>query len=485
MFDLVSWLKKRGYGVEDSKVRSHIKTWLAWYQGYVEDFHKYHYYNGLQYLDAQKKSLSMAKYVCEDWANLLLNERVKISVDESFQETLDRLLVDRHWWLKANQLIELSFALGTGAFVEYRTSDGETEIDYYRADMIFPLSWNAKGVTECAFASVCTIDRKKAVYVMMHVLDGKQYMIENHWFDYDNGKELANPDGTLPMVATGSEAPLFQLVTPNVVNGVDLDSPLGMSVFGYSLDVLASLDDAYDSLDNEFRLGRKRVLLPMSMAKIQMMNETDKDGHPIMRPIFDSQDTVFYAYETSPEAQANTPVELNMELRVDEHTSAIKANLALLGKKVGVGADRYTWDKQGGVKTATEVVSDKSDLYQNLRKHELVLEDAITGMVKALAFLEGVQLDEVKINFDDSIIQDSQSELDNAIAKKTNGLISAKSIMTKVFDMTEQEADEELALIAEENKVSMPAIDPFHAGNDTDPTRNDDDDQDDDEGDDA
>lgn len=45
----------------------------------------------------------------------------------------------------------------------------------------------------------------------------------------------------------------------------------------------------------------------------------------------------------------------------------------MLGKKTGVGADRYTWDKSGGVKTATEVVSDKSDLYQNLRKHELVL----------------------------------------------------------------------------------------------------------------
>lgn len=86
MFDIGQWLTKRGYNVTGDNTRSMIRTWLAWYQGYVKDFHTYHYYNGLQYLTASKKSLSMAKFVCEDWANLLLNERVQISVDEGFQE---------------------------------------------------------------------------------------------------------------------------------------------------------------------------------------------------------------------------------------------------------------------------------------------------------------------------------------------------------------------------------------------------------------
>lgn len=473
MFNLENWLTKQGYSVTGDKTRSHIKTWLAWYQGFVDSFHQYHYYNGIQYLEAKKRGLSMAKYVCEDWANLLLNERVQISVDEGWQEALLQLLTEQKWWLKANQLVEQAFALGTGAFVEYRGADDAPEIDYYRADMIYPLSWGNKGVTECAFASVCTIDRKPAVYVMLHLLDGNTYVIENHWFDQDTSKELEPPEGMLPIVATGSTVPLFQLITPNVINSINMDSPLGISVFGYSLDVLASLDEAYDSLDNEFKLGRKRIMLPMSMAKIQMMGEKDKDGKPIMRPAFDHADTVFYAYETSADMD-NKPIELNMELRVTEHTDAIKAHLAMLGKKTGVGADRYTWDKSGGVKTATEVVSDKSDLYQNLRKHELVLEDAIVGMVKALAFLSSVELQEVKINFDDSIIQDSQSELDNAIAKKTNGLISAKTIMTDVFDMTEEDADAELALIREENKVQAPAVDFLHAGNDRNPFDEDD-----------
>ena len=59
--------------------------------------------------------------------------------------------------------------------------------------------------------------------------------------------------------------------------------------------------------------------------------------------------------------------------------------LNLLSKKCGLGNDRYQFEA-GGVKTATEVISEKSDLYQNLRKHELLLGPAIVDMVKALPF---------------------------------------------------------------------------------------------------
>lgn len=464
MFNLWEWMTRQGYHACSGKTHAEMATWMAWYTGYVKSFHDYSVYNGTELVPQRRKALAMAKLVCEDWANLLLNERVQIHVDEAFQPRLDEILMDQHWYLNANRLIELSFALGTGAFVEYLGADQKPVIDYYRADMIVPISWDNKSIKECAFASVCTMNKKRAVYVMLHRMDGGQYTIENRWFEYESGAELPPPEGCLPEVRTGSRVPLFQIVTPNIVNSADLDSPMGMSVFANAIDVLKNIDDVYDSLDNEFRLGRKRVLLPMSMAKIQMMGQTDKDGKPIMRPVFDAHDTVFYAYETGAD-QKNTPIELDMTLRVEEHKAALMVGLALLGKKVGTGCDRYTWDKSSGLKTATEVVSDKSDLYQNLRKHELRLEDALVGMAKALAYLDGYgALEDVKINFDDSIIQDSQAELDNAIAKKTNGLISAQTIMTDVFDMTEEDAEAELARIRGESRVDVPAVDFLHAG---------------------
>ena len=474
MFNLSDWIEKQGYPAPSAEVRGKINTWLSWYCGYVSSFHDNTIYNGNDVVQMKRKSLEMAKYVCEDWANLLLNERVKIAVDKKFQKRLDELLKDSRFYLNANKDIELAFATGTGAFVEYKDADDRIVIDHYRADMICPLAWANGTVTECAFASVRTVEKKKAVYVMMHILDEGQYVIRNHMFDYETGAELALPDGVEQEAKTGSAVPLFQIIKPNIINTVDLDSPMGISVFANSISTLEALDNVYDSMDNEFRLGRKRLMIPMSMARIMMSSEPGKDGKPSYRPAFDSRDTVFYAIEGVQDDKK--PVEINMQLRIDEHDKGLLDNLALLGKKVGVGVDRYTWDKAGGVKTATEVISDKSDLYQNLRKHELELEAALIGMVRALAFLDGHgEIAEINVEFDDSIIQDSQAELDNAIAKKNNGLISAFTIMTTTLGMTEDEANAELERIAQEQKLSMPNVDAFLTGSDrTDPPPQDD-----------
>lgn len=68
---------------------------------------------------------------------------------------------------------------------------------------------------------------------------------------------------------------------------------MGMSVYGNSLDLLQSVDLIWDSYVNEFDLGRKRIMVPMSMAKIQMA----QDG--TSAPLFDPNDTTFYVYKQS------------------------------------------------------------------------------------------------------------------------------------------------------------------------------------------
>ena len=93
----------------------------------------------------------MAKKVCEDWANLILNEKVAIKAG-NYEDRLNDIL-ENEFSTRGNQLIELSFALGTGAFVEYKGKKDEVIIDFVRADMIYPLSYDNSKVTECAFGS--------------------------------------------------------------------------------------------------------------------------------------------------------------------------------------------------------------------------------------------------------------------------------------------------------------------------------------------
>ena len=75
----------------------------------------------------------------------------------------------------------------------------------------------------------------------------------------------------------------------------------------------------------------------------------------------------------------------------------------LLSKRCGLGTGRFKFDR-GAAATATQVISEDSDLYQSVKRHEKPLERAIIGMVRALSTLSGGNPDiDVTVEFDDSI----------------------------------------------------------------------------------
>lgn len=353
-------------------------------------------------------------------------------------------------------MIEIAFALGAGAFVEYLSTDEQPNIDYIRADMIYPLTWENGVVTECAFGSRRIVGKKECVYLQCHIQTPSGYDIENHLFDAKTGEEQ-DLLTLAPIVHTYSFIPLYQLIMPNIVNNVDLDCPMGVSVFGNSISVLQTLDMIYDSYCNEFDLGRKRIMLPLSMARIE--DTGAESSERIFRPVFDSRDTVFYTLPT--EQDDGKPVEINMELRVTEHQTGIQDNLNLLSLKCGMGTDRYSFGADG-VKTATEVVSEKSDLYQNLKKHEHVLTDALTGMAKALAHLSGAPDPTVTVMYDDGIINDDNTKIDNNIKLVGAELKSRLSAIMDLYGLPENDAQNELDKITAENRnISGADIDLF------------------------
>ena len=100
-----------------------IDEWLDWYQGDVPNFHTYKIYNGVVTTEQKRYRLGMAKKVCEDWANLMLNEKVSITAGD-YEGRLADILQRNNFQVRGNQLVEMAFALGTAAFVEYRDGDG-------------------------------------------------------------------------------------------------------------------------------------------------------------------------------------------------------------------------------------------------------------------------------------------------------------------------------------------------------------------------
>lgn len=426
---VTQYLKSREFGCVDDSWYSFIRLWQSWYQGKVPAFHCYRQYNGKRKVTRTRKTLGMAKTIPEDWANLALNEKVDIVVSKAtVNKRIHEVLDANNFRVRANQLLELTFALGTGAFVEY-LEGRRVRIDYVRAGLIYPLAWENGEVLDCAFASERVARKEKQITLTIHRRDEHGfYILENHLFRRQGGAltELDLPEGVKAVVATGSTVPLFQLIRPNIVNNVDLNCPMGIPVFANAIDQLEGLDLAYDSYQNEFRLGRKRITVPFTMARMMM----EEDGSAT--PVFDDNDTEFYAVPVV-EGGENKIVEHNMELRYEAHEAAIKSGLALLSYKCGMGDDRYSFD-HGQVKTAKEVISDKSDLFQNLKKHELLLERALAGLTQAVASLLGLGTDfETVVNFDDSIIEDADSTRQRDLQEVRDGLMQKWEFRVKWY----------------------------------------------------
>lgn len=431
---VIQYLRGRGYDCVDDGYYALIALWQQWYRGLVPSVHNYTQYNGRRRLHRTRKTLGMAKTVAEDWASLALNEKVQIRVNKaSAQKRIDEVLRENDFRVRVNQLLELTYALGTGAMVEYL--DGEhVRIDYIRAGMIYPLRWHNGKITECAFASEQIFGKEKRIYLNIHRLERGRYVIENHLFckSGDAIREIDLPDGVLPEVRTNSLVPRFQILKPNIANNLNFGSPFGLSVYANAMDQLEHVDLVFDSYSNEFRLGKKRITVPITMARMQM----EQDG--AVAPVFDDNDTEFFAVPQDGQNPAKIE-EHNMEIRADAHEKGIQTALNLLSWKCGFGTKRYNF-QDGQVKTATEVISDKSDLYQNLKKHELLLENALVGLVDAIADMLHLGTLKTTVCFDDSIIEDSGTERERDRQDVRDGLMQKWEYRVKWYGEDEATA---------------------------------------------
>ena len=138
--------------------------------------------------------------------------------------------------------------------------------------------------------------------------------------------------------------------------------------------------------------------------------------------------------------------ESNMELRVDQHSKAIEDQLNYLSYKCGFGVEHYRFTRNQ-IQTATEVISQNSDLYRTIKKHELILEDVIKDLYRAILRL-GVQLGVpgldpdcgIRVQFDDSIIEDKDAERKRDMSEIAAGIMSREEFRAKWYGETKEQA---------------------------------------------
>lgn len=449
--------------------------------------------------------MNAAKAVCAELAGLVWGEECEINVtmdgrqqdeENKTQDPLGafikKVLEKNAFREKMQENIEQGLALGGAAVKVWHEErhdsqgnavpgSGEIRLGYCMADQFVPTTWDNAKVTEGVFISRQAKNGYYYTRLEWHKWDGLTYTVTNELYrsDMQRGASAESQDilgvrwplaDVFPYLDEETVIPveesLFSYWRTPIANNLDDNSPLGMSIYGNALETLHALDICYDSFVREFRLGKKRIIVPARAVRTVADPLTGE-----LRRYFDPGDETYEALAS------DDPNDLKINdnsvvLRVQEHVDAINAFLNILCLQIGFSAGTFTFDTSKGLMTATQVVSQNSKTYKTIRTVQNQLRPAIEHMIRNIidvAILYGMEWEgesveslaangyHVNIVFDDGITQDRQTNINEGTALVKAGLLSKYKFMTDPKygqGLTPEEAREELARIKAEGPVN-------------------------------
>ena len=443
-------------------IQTYIDQWKSWYAGNVKNFHNYFIYNGKRKNKQKRYTMNMAKEISEDWSDILWSEKCQISMaNEESQNQFNELINNLDLYSIINQSIEKSGALGTestvvsvydlienedGMYLD--VSQAKTRVDLVDIDWIYPLTWNNKHITECAFGSVEYRKGVRYVVLSVHKIgDNGNYHIYNHLFKDNNGNltEITEEDDTMKDFDTLSDIAWFSIFKPLLTNNLFNNNPFGIPHYANAIDNMKAVDICFDALKNEINDGRKRIF-----ARADMFNYDDGE----QKLVFDPNDTTIYQLPTG--ATKDDLIQSDSDaLRTNQQIETLNTNLNILGNKVGFGENHYHFDGTN-LSTATAVVSSNSKLFRRKKKLEIGYESAIFDLVKAICYAStqfgnyNINTEDMVIQFDDSIIEDKDAESVRALKEVNSDIISRVEYRMKIFGETKEIAEKAIQEIDEQ-----------------------------------
>ena len=441
--------------------------------------------------------LNAAKAVCAEIAGLVWGEEcsVNVSIDgrESDEEDplnafIQSVLCDNSFREKMQESIEQGCALGGSALKVWRdvkrdSNGNEVEgtekirIGYAMADQFVPISWDNASVHEGVFISRVAKGGWYYTRLEWHTWDGMTYTIRNELYraEMQKGNNGDSQDilgirvplaEMYPYLDEETIVPvgesLFTYWRTPIANNLDDNSPLGMSLYGNALETLHALDICYDSFVREFRLGKKRIIVPARAVRTVVDPNTGA-----ARRYFDPGDETYEALASDDPADLKI-TDNSVELRVEEHIAALNAFLSILCLQLGFSASTFSFDEKSGIKTATEVISENSKTYKTIKTIQNQLTPVFEHLIRNIvdvSILYGVEWEgqsveslasrgyNVQVVFDDGVTQDRQTNINEGVMLVGAGLLSKYTFLTdKKYGqgLTPEQAQEELNRIKQE-----------------------------------
>ena len=459
--EIKEFLKKE-FNTEVIENQTKQKEWLTWYK----NNNKWRrYWVTLANERRTRKqmtrlSLDSCKRVCEDWANLLLNEKTDVVVGNEQQDArVQEVLEKNDFWQLANNSVEKNQAIGGGAFILNKDDKDNIKIEYVDGTRCYILNADNNEVVDCAFENKMFIDGNEYTALSVHIRNEDEitYTIYNYLFDEDMNRVPDEMMTTLTGVDTEtiSNCKTFSFFAPQNVSKENWDTPFADSVYAKAIDANKLVDLAFDSYANEFTLGKKRIFVASEIVTYQKVVSKEGETPKTERiPVFDENETV---YNLLPEQSDGKTLikEVDMSLRTEQHETGIQDALNYFASLCGLGEKYYRYEN-GNITTATQVISENSTLFRNIQKQQVPIERMLKEVVEAILGLDGItEVAEITVEFDDSIITDREAERQRDLTDVREGIMSKAEYRAKYYGEDEEQAQKKIEEINNQNMANV------------------------------
>lgn len=391
-------------------------------------------------------------------------------LNEQYKKLLAKLRPQLEYGIaKGGIVIKPYIVFNNAKNADFNTQSPEIYFDFIQADNFFPLAFDgSERVTEAAFVQT-KIDKDK-VYRRLeyHKIENGTVTVQNRAFintnvaldngisgDTDLGREI--PLTNVPEWASlqpetkiqNVDRLLFAYFKMPEANTVDTHSPLGVSGYSRAVGHIKEADLQFSRCLWEYEATEAAI-------------DIDRDA------LTDVQDSSGRSYSINPMLQARLfrRIDLGESNTYQPFLPAIRdtslfngLNNILMRIEDDCFLSRGTIsDVSAEARTATELKILKQRTYSANKEIQTALEYTLRDVVYVMnvyCTLYGVVAEgeyEISFEWDDSIITDSDTELNKNLLFYQNGLISKVEMRMKCFGETESQAVEALRKIDEENQ---------------------------------
>lgn len=384
----------------------------------------------------------------------IMNPRAQFLKDE-FEKLFDVL----------RQKLEQGCAAG-GMTVRPFPKDGHFYFDWTMAWGLYPLAFGNDGeLTDVIFRDTYTEGKYIYTRLERHTAEGNNVKIRQRAFKStlrdSIGTEIPlsevkhwatlKPEATV----TNTEGQLFGWYRVAAANNVDVDSPMGASVYAKAVDTIREADIQYSRLLWEYEGSELAIDVDPTVLRPKKGEggkvEMPKLNQRLFRAVdADKGDRDLYNVFSPAIRDANYINGLNQLLiRIEDQCGLSRGSIS---------------DSNVEARTATELRIVRQRSFATISDNQKALESCLRDVVRAMdkfATLYDMAPEgdyEVSFDWDDSIVTDTEQQMNERLALMEAGIISKQEFRQWYFGETEAQAKAAIETLQQEQMEQMEAM---------------------------